>query len=234
VETKGAAAASVTIRFDKSGEPGVKLYSYFRSSASFRVRIALNLKGVPFEYVPVHLVKNEQFAADYRELSPDGLVPVLSDGDVSLPQSLAICEYLEETRPEPAILPADPIGRAQVRALALIVACEIHPLNNLRVLRYLMRQLGIDEVAKDDWYRHWVENGLLAFERQMIAFDGGHRFCYGDTPTLADICLIPQVFNGQRVNSDFSQMPRITEIFERCMALEAFKRAAPSVQPDSA
>ena len=212
----------------------MKLYSYFRSSAAFRVRIALNLKGLPFDYVAVQLKNNEQLAADYRELSPDGLVPVLKDGDLSLLQSLAICEYLEETRPEPAILPPDPIGRARVRALALTVACEIHPLNNLRVLRYLTRQLGVDESAKDQWYRHWVENGLLAFERQIVALGGAQGFCYGDTPTLADICLIPQVFNAQRVDTDFSQMPRITEVFDRCMALDAFQRAVPSVQPDSA
>ena len=209
------------------------LYNYFRSSASFRVRIALAIKGLSYEYLPIHLLENEQLSPDFRRLSPDGLVPVLVDADRELTQSLAICEYLDETHPHPALLPPDPMGRARVRALALTIACEIHPLNNLRVLRYLKRELGISDAAKDTWYRHWVESGLLAFEQELETFAPAGRYCFGDQPTLADVCLIPQIFNGRRVNCDFSKLPRVMRVFDACMELDAFQRALPEKQPDA-
>ena len=217
----------------------MRLYNYFRSSASFRVRIALNLKGLPFDHAPVHLLKagGEQFAPEYRVLSPDALVPVLVDDShtpaETLTQSLAIIEYLDETHPAPAFLPREPAARARVRALALTIACEIHPLNNLRVLRYLVRTLGIDEDAKNAWYRHWVESGLTAIETQLLTSSSTGRYCHGDTPTLADICLVPQIFNGRRVDCDFSKMPTVMRAFDACMELDAFRDAAPSLQPDA-
>lgn len=212
----------------------MRLYSYFRSSASFRVRIALQLKGLSYDYLPVHLLKNEQLEPEFRRLNPDGLVPVLVDGANVLNQSLAICEYLEEVYPKPALLPSEPVDRARVRALALTVACEIHPLNNLRVLRYLVKELGVSDQAKDDWYRHWVESGLRAFEQELELFAPPGKYCFGDQPTLADVCLVPQIFNGRRVNSDFSKVPRVMRIFEACMALEAFRNSLPEAQPDAA
>jgi maleylpyruvate isomerase len=211
----------------------MQLYNYFRSSASFRVRIALELKGLTYEYLPIHLLKNEQLQPEFRHKSPDGLVPVLVDGTLELTQSLAICEYLDETHPEPALLPGDALGRARVRALAYTIACEIHPLNNLRVMRYLAHELELSDEAKDTWYRHWVESGLLAFERELELFAPPARYCFGDQPTLADICLVPQIFNGQRVNSDFSKVPRVMRVFDACMELEAFRKAAPERQPDA-
>ena len=217
----------------------MRLYNYFRSSASFRVRIALNLKGLPFDYLPVHLLKagGEQFAPEYRAMSADALVPVLIDDEptpaVTLTQSLAIVEYLEETHPEPAILPHTPAERARVRALALSIACEIHPLNNLRVLRYLVKTLGIAEEAKNAWYRHWVESGLAAIEIQLAHSPMTRLYCHGDTPTLADICLVPQIFNGRRVDCDFKSMPTVMRVFDACMEHDAFRDAAPSLQPDA-
>jgi maleylacetoacetate isomerase len=212
----------------------VKLYNYFRSSASFRVRIAMNLKGLSYEYAPVHLVKNEHFAPHFRALNPEALVPVLLEDGAAMTQSLAICEYLEEMYPEPPLLPADALGRSRVRALALTIACEIHPLNNLRVLRYLVKDLGVAEDAKDRWYRHWVETGLAAFEAQLDHTASGASFCHGTGPTLADICLAPQIFNAQRFNCDLSHVPRALRAYEACMKLEAFQRAAPGEQPDAA
>jgi len=211
----------------------MRLYSYFRSSASFRVRIALNLKGLPFDYVPVQIVKNEHLKPEYRAVSPNALVPVLEDGKQLLNQSLAICEYLEETHPEPHILPAEPGDRARVRALALTIACEIHPLNNLRVLRYLTRQLQVGEDEKNAWYRHWVETGLAAIEFQLAGSTSTGRFCHGDVPSLADICVVPQIFNGRRLECDLSGVPTVMRVFDSCMNLDAFKRADPSVQPDA-
>jgi maleylacetoacetate isomerase len=212
----------------------VQLYNYFRSSASFRVRIALALKGLDYEYVPVHLVRNEQLAPPFSDMTPARLVPLLKDGDATLVQSLAIIEYLDETHPEPPLLPADPLARARVRALALDVACEIHPLNNLRVLRYLTRELKVEESAKEAWYRHWVEDGLAAIEAQLAHHPATGRFCHGELPTLADICLVPQVFNAQRMNSRLDHVPTIMRIVEACMALDAFARAQPSACPDAA
>ena len=216
----------------------MQLYNYFRSSASFRVRIALNVKGLPYDYRAIHLVRHggEQLAPDFRLLNPDGLVPVLVDDSrdpaLALTQSLAIVEYLDETVPEPPLLPREATERARVRALALNIACEIHPLNNLRVLRYLTQVLKVDDAAKNTWYRHWVESGLQAFEAQLAASPATGTFCHGDTPTLADITLVPQIFNGQRLNCDFSPMPTVMRVFDACMALDAFKRAVPAAQPD--
>jgi len=211
----------------------MKLYNYFRSSASFRVRIALELKGLTYDYLPVHLVKGEQKQAAYAEVSPSLLVPTLeTDDGERLSQSMAIIEYLDETHPEPRLLPADPLGRARVRALAQVVACEIHPLNNLRVLKYLVNTLKVDEEAKNEWYRHWVRQGLEIFEREL-AQRPASTYCYGDTPTLADCCLVPQIFNGRRVNTDYSGLPRTMAAFEACMAHPAFQKAQPSSCPDN-
>lgn len=212
----------------------MRLYNYFRSSASFRVRIALALKGLDYEYVPVHLVRNEQLAPPFSDMTPARLVPLLKDGDATLVQSLAIIEYLDETHPEPPLLPAEPLARARVRALALDVACEIHPLNNLRVLRYLTRELKVEESAKDAWYRHWVEEGLAAVEAQLTNHPATGRFCHGDRPTVADICLVPQVFNAQRMNCRLDHVPTVMRIVEACMQLDAFARAQPSACPDAA
>jgi len=212
----------------------LKLYNYFRSSASFRVRIALELKGLGYDYVPVHLLKNEQTAPAYAALTPSLLVPTLIEGDSVLTQSLAIIEYLEETHPEPPLLPADALGRARVRSLALDIACEIHPLNNLRVLRYLVHELKLSEDDKNRWYRHWVEEGLAAFEKRLTGDTATGRFCHGDTPTLADITLVPQIFNAKRLDCRLDDKPRTMAVFEACMAHDAFKRAEPSACPDAA
>ncbi len=209
----------------------MKLYNYFRSSASFRVRIALALKALPYEYVAVHLARGEHRLPAYAAMAADGLVPMLEDGDIRLSQSMAIIEYLDETHPEPALVPGDALGRARVRALAQSIACEIHPLNNLRVLKYLVRELKVDEEAKNTWYRHWVRDGLLSFERQL-AQQPASRYCWGDTPTMADCCLVPQVFNGRRFDVNFDGLPRTMAAFEACMQLEAFQLAQPSSCPD--
>lgn len=217
----------------------MKLYSYFRSSASYRVRIALNLKGLPFEVVPVHLLKNggEQFSPEYRKLNPDALVPALVDDSVAdtvaLTQSLAIIEYLEDVHPAPPLLPQNARDKAYVRSIALSVACDIHPLNNLRVLRYLVRQLHVDDEQKNAWYRHWCEQGLASIETTLASDERVGTFCYRDTPTLADCCLIPQVANAQRMNCDLSRMPTIMRINDACLALDAFADAAPARQPDA-
>lgn len=217
----------------------MKLYSFFRSSASYRVRIVLNLKGLSYETVPVHLLRNggQQFAPDYLALNPDALVPTLIDeqGDHAalLTQSLAIIEYLDEMYPMPTLLPQDPVDRAYLRSIALTIACEIHPLNNLRVLRYLVRNLKVGEDDKNAWYRHWCEQGLASVETMLVRDKRTGTFCYGDAPTLADCVLIPQVANAQRMNCDLSRMPTILRINDACMALEAFAAAAPDRQPDA-
>jgi maleylacetoacetate isomerase/maleylpyruvate isomerase len=212
---------------------GMKLYNYFRSSASFRVRIALALKGLAYDYVPVHLVKGEHKQDAYAKVSASGLVPTLEldDGQL-LSQSMAIIEYLDETHPQPALLPADAVGRAQVRALSQLIACDIHPLNNLRVLKYLVRELKVEEGAKNAWYRHWVRDGLEKYERELQRLPAG-RYSFGDTPTLADCCLVPQVFNGQRFKVDFSGLARTVAAFEACMQLPAFQQAQSSACPDN-
>lgn len=213
----------------------MKLYSYFRSSASYRVRIALNLKGLPYEYAAVHLLRGggEQLTPEYRRVGPDGIVPALVDGDQVLLQSLAIVEYLEETHPNPPLLPGMPADRAHIRAIALQIACEIHPLNNLRVLKYLKHQLGVADDAKDAWYKHWVENGFNVLESMLAGDTRTGKFVHGDTPTMADVALIPQVFNAQRFNVDMQPYPTIQRIYDEAMRLDAFVRAAPEQQPDA-
>lgn len=210
----------------------MKLYNYFRSSASFRVRIALALKGLPYDYVSVHLLKGEHRKPEYDAVSADHFVPLLDDAGVHLSQSMAIIEYLDETHPTPPLLPADPLGRARVRALAQSVACDIHPLNNLRVLKYLVRELGASEEAKNAWYRHWCREGLLSLERQLQRLPAA-PYCYGELPTLADCCLVPQVVNAQRFEVSFEGLDRVSSIFEACMTLEAFQAADPSRCPDA-
>ncbi len=209
----------------------MELYNYFRSSASYRVRIALALKGLDYDYKPVHLVKNEHQAESFAAVSAARLVPLLKDGDHVVTQSLAIMEYLEETHPTPPLLPADPAGRARVRTLALDVACEIHPLNNLRVLRYLVHDLKLDEDAKNRWYRHWVESGLETVERQLAAQPS--RYCHGSTPTLADCTLVPQIFNAQRFECRLSHVPNVMRVFDECMKLPAFEETLPEKCPDA-
>jgi maleylacetoacetate isomerase len=209
----------------------MKLHNYFRSSASFRVRIALALKGLPYDYVSVHLARGEQLLENFTQINGDALVPVLEVDGLRLTQSLAIIEYLEDTHPEPALLPQDPAGRARVRALAQSIACEIHPLNNLRVLKYFSNSLKLDEDQKNTWYRHWVRLGLEAFEKQLNHSLAG-RFCHGDSPSLADCTLVPQIFNGKRFNVDFTGLDKTMAIFSACMELAAFQQAQPSACPD--
>lgn len=210
----------------------MKLHNYFRSSASFRVRIALNLKGLDYDYVPVHIARGDHRTGPFAAISADQLVPLLEDDGERLSQSMAIIEYLDETHPTPPLLPSDALGRARVRALSESIACEIHPLNNLRVLKYLVRELKLDEVAKNTWYRHWVREGMLAFERQLEQHPAS-IYCWGNTPTMADCCLVPQIFNGQRFECDFSGLPRTMAVFDACMQLEAFQQAQPSRCPDA-
>jgi maleylpyruvate isomerase len=219
----------------------MQLYNYFRSSASFRVRIALQIKGLAYDYMPVHLVKGEHKAAGYAGRIGDALVPTLvTDDGAALAQSMAIIEYLDELHPTPALLPATPLARARVRGLAQMVACEIHPINNLRVLKYLVHELKVTEEAKNAWYQHWVRSGLEAFERQLalLAQERAAQglppsvLCWGDTPTLADCCLVPQIFNGQRFNVDLSGLPLTMGAFAACMELPAFQNAQPSACPD--
>jgi maleylacetoacetate isomerase len=213
----------------------MKLYTYFRSSAAYRVRIALNLKGLPYEAVPVHLLKGggEQLKDEYRALNPSALVPTLQDEGATLTQSMAILEYLEETHPALPLLPSDPIDRARVRALAQMVACDIHPLNNLRILRYLVRTLGIGDDAKNEWYRHWVKEGFAALEAHLARDPAPGRFCHGDTPTFADCFLVPQVYNASRFDIDMTPYPHIAAIDAACAELPAFQAAHPAQQPDA-
>jgi maleylpyruvate isomerase len=208
------------------------LHEYFRSSAAFRVRIAFNLKGLNPERQYVHLANGEQRNPDFLAINPQGLVPYLIDGDLSLGQSMAIIEYLDETHPAPPLMPADAKGRAWVRAFAQMIACEIHPLNNLRVLNYLTGQLKHSEDEKNAWYRHWIHEGFVALEQVLQKRAQPGRYCWGDQPTLADICLIPQVANAQRFKCRLEAFPTIMEINARALALPAFDAAQPSKQPD--
>jgi len=211
----------------------LKLYTYFRSSAAFRVRIALNLKGLDWEPEVIWLPEGEHRGDPYIGVNPQALVPTLVDGPLRLSQSLAIIEYLDETKPGPALLPPDPVERARVRSLSMLIAAEIHPLNNLRVLKYLKRELGRTDEQIGDWYRHWCDEGLSALERQLG--DGGAgRFCHGDSVTMADVCLVPQIFNARRYETKLEQYPRTMKIFEECMKLDAFLRAEPSAQAEAA
>ncbi len=211
----------------------MKLYSYFRSSAAYRVRIALHLKGLAFDYAPVHLRKGQQHEDEYRAVNSQELIPTLIDGDTVVTQSLAIIEYLDETHPEPALLPSTPAERARVRAIALAICCDIHPLNNLRVLRYLVRTLDVGEQTKDAWYRHWIDTGLAALEAQLAVDASTGTFCHGEAPTIADICLVPQLANARRAGIPLESYPTLLRIDATCSALDAFARAAPDRQPDA-
>jgi len=211
----------------------VKLYTYFRSSAAFRVRIALNLKGLAYEAVFVHLAKGEHRQPQYAAVNPQALLPTLElDDGTRLTQSLAIIEWLEEKHPTPPLLPKEAMARARARSLAYLVACEIHPLNNLRVLQHLKRALGQSQEQIDNWYRHWIADGLAKLEAEL-ARPGSGRFCHGDAPTMADCCLVPQIFNAKRYHSDLAPYPTTMRVFENCMKLDAFDRAQPSQQPDA-
>ena len=209
----------------------MKLYSYFRSSASFRVRIALALKGLSYDYVSVHLGSGQQFQDDFTAVSADALIPVLEIEGLRLTQSMAIIEYLDQQYPQPALLPSDPAGKWRVRALSQSIACEIHPLNNLRVLKYLTGTLQLGEDTKNSWYHHWVRSGLEAFEKQLQHVSSG-KFCHGDQPSMADCVLVPQIFNAKRFNVDLNGLARTMQIFDACMALPAFSQAQPSACPD--
>jgi maleylacetoacetate isomerase len=210
----------------------VKLYTYFRSSAAFRVRIALNLKGLAYEPVFVHLAKGEHRAGTYVKVNPQALLPTLElDDGTRLTQSLAIIEYLDEKHPQKPLVPKDAQQRARVRSLSYLIASEIHPLNNLRVLQHLKRALSQSEDQINTWYRHWIADGLAKLEAELASHKG--NFCHGDTPTMADCCLVPQIFNAKRYQSDLAPYPQTMRVFEACMQLEAFDRAQPSKQPDA-
>lgn len=211
----------------------MKLYSYFRSSAAYRVRIALNLKHLQADIIPVHLLKNggEQHSASYQQINPNELLPAWVEDDFTLTQSLAILEYLEEQYPTQALLPQDIRQRALIRAFAQNIACDIHPLNNLRVLQYLKGTLDISDEAKNEWYKHWIMLGFQSLEAQLAHSNG--KFCFGDAPSLADCCLIPQVYNAQRFNLDLSAFPKIVSIYQHCNTLTAFQIAAPEAQTDA-
>ncbi|MGH8372152.1 MAG: maleylacetoacetate isomerase [Gammaproteobacteria bacterium] len=213
----------------------MELYTYFRSSAAYRVRIALNLKGVQADYRYVHLVKDggQHHQPEYLKMNPQGLVPALVDDGHVLTQSLAIIEYLDETHPNPPLLPKDAIGRARVRALAQIVACDIHPVDNQRILKYLEKEFGVDEIGRKKWYRHWVIEGFTALEKLLAGSSATGKFCHGDQPTLADLCLVPQVFNARRFEVDMKPFPVITRIDAESLKLNAFSEAAPEKQRDS-
>ncbi|PJK13247.1 maleylacetoacetate isomerase [Lysobacteraceae bacterium NML120232] len=211
------------------------LYSYWRSSAAYRVRIGLNLKALPYRQHSVHLLRDggEQRSPAYRALNPQALVPTLQQGDLRLTQSLAILEYLDETQPTPPLLPPDAAGRARVRALAQLVACDIHPLNNLRVGQYLKAEYALEQGAVEDWMRHWMREGFTAMEAALAQSPATGLFCHGDTPTLADICLIPQLYNAHRFGLELAAFPTLAAIEARCLALPAFAAASPENQPDA-
>lgn len=211
----------------------MKLHGYYRSSASFRVRIALNLKGIAYEDAFHHLRKDEQRAPDYLKLHPQGFVPALEDGDELLLQSMAIIEYLDETHPFPPLLPGHPGDRARVRAIAQMISCDIHPVDNLRILRYLRNELGQDEAAVQRWYNHWIAEGFKALEIFLGESEQTGRFCHGDEPTLADLCLVPQVVNSQNFKLDLDPYPTIRRIYAACLELAAFERAMPKNQADA-
>jgi maleylacetoacetate isomerase len=211
------------------------LYTYFRSSAAYRVRITLNLKGVAYQPEFIHLLRGggEQRQPAYLKLNPQGLVPTLVDGEEVITQSLAIIAYLDEVYPQSPLLPTDLKARAYVRSLAQTVACDIHPLNNLRVRQYLGEHLGCSDADWQNWYDHWIQEGFKAFEAALTSHPSTGQCCYGDSPTLADICLIPQVFNALRFNCDLSPYPLLQRIYRYCLSLEAFWQAAPERQADS-
>jgi len=213
----------------------MKLYTFFRSSASYRVRIALNLKGLSYERAPIHLRRGggEQLSAAYKAINPQALVPALEENGRVLTQSLAIVEYLEETHPEPALLPREPADRALVRSMAMIIACEVHPIQNLRVLNYVKKEYRQTDEQVNHWAQHWIDLGLGALEQMIVAQTQRGKFCFGNTPTLADICLVPQLGNARRYGCDLSKYPAILQIEKHCMAIPAFADAAPEKQPDA-
>ena len=211
----------------------MKLYNFFRSGTSHRLRIALNLKGIDYEYVAVDLRSEEHLGADFKAVNPQGLVPALVDGDLTLIQSPAIIEWLEERCPTPPLLPANPDDRARVRALAAIVGCDIHPINNRRILEYLRKTLACDEAAVQAWCATWIDAGFAALEALLAADPRRGAFCFGDAPTLADVYLVPQVESARRFKVDLAPYPHIVAIDRACAELEAFRRAAPAVQPDA-
>jgi maleylacetoacetate isomerase len=210
----------------------MKLYTAFRSSAAFRVRIALNLKGLAYEPAFVHLGRGEHRKPEYAAINPQALVPTFEAEGMRLVQSIAIMEYLDETHPATPLLPKDAAGRARVRSISLLVACEIHPLNNLRVLQHLKRALGQDDEQTNAWYRHWIADGFQKIEAELLRGATG-RFCHGDVPSMADCCLVPQIFNAQRYKCDTTPYPTAMRVFAECMKLDAFDRAQPSKQPDA-
>jgi maleylacetoacetate isomerase/maleylpyruvate isomerase len=211
----------------------MKLYTYFRSSASYRVRIALALKGIAHDDVYVNLLKSEQHTDEYHAINPQGLVPALEDSGRVLIQSLAIIEYLDERYPQPRLLPADPLDRAYVRAASQIIACELHPLNNTRMLRYIRKSYGLDEEGVNAWYRHWIAEGLGMLESYLKREQRAAKYSYRDTITMADCCLVPQVFNAKRYECDVSSYPTIMRIFDECMKHDAFASTQPAKQPDA-
>ncbi|HME91370.1 MAG TPA: maleylacetoacetate isomerase [Myxococcaceae bacterium] len=211
----------------------LKLYGFYLSSAAFRARIALNLKGLAYESISVHLRHRAHLTPEYAAINPHQAVPVLVDGNRSLTQSLAIIEYLDETHPQPALLPATAIERARVRAMAQLIACDIHPLNNQRVLLYLRDVLGVGKQAKDEWYRHWIAQGFRPLEAMLSSSSETGAFSHGDSPTVADVCLVPQVYNAKRFEVDLKPYPTVMRIFEACMRLPAFDRAQPLKQADA-
>ncbi len=213
----------------------MKLYTFFRSSASFRVRIALNLKNIPYDQAPIHLRRGggEQLMAAYKAINPQALVPALEDNGSILTQSLAIIEYLEEKYPQPPILPTDPGDKALVRSMAMVIACEVHPIQNLRVLNYVKATYNQTDAQVNQWAQHWIDLGLAALEQIIGAQSKRGKFCFGDSPTLADICLIPQLGNARRYGCDLAKYPAILEIEKNCMVIPAFANAAPEKQPDA-
>lgn len=210
----------------------MKLYTYFRSSAAYRVRIAMHLKGLAYDPEFIHLAKGKHNDAAFASVNPAKLLPALIDDGNLLTQSLAIIEYLDETHAAVPMLPKTPLARARVRALSLLIACEIHPLNNLRALKYLNRELKVSEEQKNAWYRHWVEDGLAKFEA-MLADGKTGKFCHGDMPGMADCCLVPQIANGKRFDCNFDHVPNVMRIWNECNQLDAFQKAAPQHQPDN-
>jgi len=213
----------------------MKLYTYFRSSAAYRVRIALSLKGIGYQSIPIHLVKNggEQHSEAYKALNPAELVPAIEAEGEILRQSIAIIEYLDEVYPEPSLIPGSALERSRIRAFSQDIACDIHPLNNLRVLQYLERNLNCDAASKTAWYHHWLGMGFQALEKTLESSSEGSGFCFGDTPTMADCCLVPQVYNALRFDFDVSGFRNIMRVYERCMEVEAFMNASPESQSDS-
>ncbi len=211
----------------------MKLYTFFRSSAAYRMRIALNLKGLDYDSEYVNLPKKEHLEAAFLELNPQGLVPALTDGANVLIQSMATIEYLDETHPEPPFLPVSPADRAHVRALAQVIGCDIHPLNNVRVLNYLREELGQDKDTVQSWYEHWIAEGFRSLEGLLTSSGSAGKYCFGDQATMADICLVPQVFNAQRFNCPTGDYPTVMRIFENCCELKAVQDAHPSLQGDA-